>query len=132
MEATSGIVRNFQWMLQGTTYTSDLIVFPVGKYDLVLGALWMKALGPVTMDYTQLTMSFNYQNKHHVFKGVTEDCKLSSSKAIKKKGGWNEEVQFFMLQVVTPATVKECNSHCNALHLHVEEPIPGSLKDLIT
>ncbi|XP_070011218.1 uncharacterized protein LOC142162326 [Nicotiana tabacum] len=46
---------------KGTSYTSDLIVFPVGRYDLVLGALWMKTLGPVTMDYTDLTMSFTYQ-----------------------------------------------------------------------
>ncbi|XP_075076469.1 uncharacterized protein LOC142163115 [Nicotiana tabacum] len=129
MEATSGVVRDFQWMLQGTTYTSDMIVFHVGKYDLVLGALWMKTLGPVTMDYTELTMSFNYQGKHHVLKGVTEDYKLSSSKAINK--GCSEEVQFFTLQVVSPTTMVECANHLNALHLPVEESLPDTLKNLL-
>ncbi|XP_019258307.1 PREDICTED: uncharacterized protein LOC109236562 [Nicotiana attenuata] len=106
MEATSGVVRNFQWLLQGTAYTSDLIVFPVGRYDLVLGALWMKTLGPVTMDYTALTMSFTYQGKFHLLKGVSDECKLSSTKAVNKMKGDN--VQLFMLQdSQTPAIIRE-------------------------
>lgn len=98
MEAASGVVTNFQWMLQGTTYTSDLIVFPVGKDDLVLGALWMKTLGPATMDYTTLTMSFTYQGKFHLLKGVYEECKFSNTKAVNKMNG--DDVHLFMLQVL--------------------------------
>lgn len=60
METTSGVVRNFWWILQGTTYATDLLVFPMGRYDVVLCALWMKTLGPVTMNFTALTMSFYY------------------------------------------------------------------------
>ncbi|KAH0646384.1 hypothetical protein KY284_034268 [Solanum tuberosum] len=48
-ETTTGVVKDFGWMLQGITYQSNLIVFPIGQYDIVLGALWMKTLGPVTM-----------------------------------------------------------------------------------
>ncbi|XP_019259126.1 PREDICTED: uncharacterized protein LOC109237290 [Nicotiana attenuata] len=129
MEATSGVVRGFQWMLQGTTYTSDLIVFPVGKYDLVLGALWMKTLGPITMDYTELTMSFDYQGKHHVLRGFTEECKLSSSKAINRN--CSAGAQFFMLEVVSPRTLEECHPHFNALHLPVEDPLPEALQKLL-
>lgn len=84
--------------MQGTAYTSDLIVFPVGKYDLVLGALWMKTLGPVTMDYTALTMSFTYQGKFHLLKRVSDECKFSSTKAVNKMKG--NDVQLFMLQVL--------------------------------
>ncbi|XP_070007668.1 uncharacterized protein [Nicotiana sylvestris] len=94
MEATYGIVRNFQWMLEGTTYESDLIMFPVGKYDLVLGALWMKTLGPVTMDYSALTMTYNYLGKQHVLKGVPDACRLSSPKAVNKSNG--NDVELFM------------------------------------
>lgn len=78
-EVTSGVVRNFTWLLQGTSYTFDLIVFLVGRYDLVLEGLWMKTLGPVTMDFSELTMFFNYQGKHHVLKGVDENYKVASS-----------------------------------------------------
>ena len=38
-ETTTGVVKDFGWMLQGITYQSDLIVFPIGRYDIVLGAL---------------------------------------------------------------------------------------------
>lgn len=82
-------------MLQGTSYSSDLIVFPVGKYDLVLRALWIKTLGPVTMDYTTLTMTFTYQGKLQLLKGVSEECKFSSTKAINKMNG--DKVKLFML-----------------------------------
>lgn len=44
----------------------------------------MKTLCPVTMDYSALTMTFNYQGKQHLLKGVSEDYKLSSSKAVNK------------------------------------------------
>lgn len=90
----------------------------------------MKIMGPVTMDCTELTLSFNYQGKHHVLKRVTEDCKLSSSKAINK--GYNEKVQLFMLQFVTPRSMKDHSSQFNALHLPSEETLLGSLKELIT
>nr|XP_009783641.1 PREDICTED: uncharacterized protein LOC104232199 [Nicotiana sylvestris] len=82
MEATSGVVGNFQWMLEGTACESDLIVFLVGKYDLVLGALWMRTLGPVTMDYSALTMTYNYLGKQHILKDVPDACRLSSPKAV--------------------------------------------------
>lgn len=74
-------------MLNGTSYSSDLIVFPFGKYDLVLGPLWMKTLGPVTIDYTKMTMTFNYQAKQHLLKGVSKECRLTSFKSVNKNKG---------------------------------------------
>ncbi|KAK4710114.1 hypothetical protein R3W88_004627 [Solanum pinnatisectum] len=96
-ETTTGVVKEFGWMLQGTTYQSDLIVFPIGRYDIVLEALWMKTLGPMTIDFTELTMSFNHQGKKHILKGH-EDCRLASSKAVNKLSG--DEVELFILQML--------------------------------
>ncbi|XP_070054190.1 uncharacterized protein [Nicotiana tomentosiformis] len=129
MEATSGVVRNFQWMLPGTSYSSDLIVFPVGKYDLVLGALWMKTLGPVTKDYTDLTMSFTYQGKFHLLKGVYEECKFFSTKAISKMNG--EQVQLFVLQVLVVEPKPTTDDQLNALHLSKEIHVPAIIDDLL-
>lgn len=37
----------------------DLYALPFSGMDVVLGVQWLKDLGPVTTDYTQLTMSFH-------------------------------------------------------------------------
>ncbi|XP_070031874.1 uncharacterized protein [Nicotiana tomentosiformis] len=126
IEATSGIIRNFQWMLEGTSYESDLIVFPVGKYDLVPGALWMRTLSPVTMDYSALTMTYNYLGKQHVLKGVSDDCRLPSPKVVNKSD--REEVQFFMIHVMVdpPQSIKLIS-----LHLSKDEAVPQPLHDLL-
>ncbi|XP_019248584.1 PREDICTED: uncharacterized protein LOC109227846 [Nicotiana attenuata] len=100
---------------RGTTFSSDLIVFPVGKYDLVLGALWMKTLGPITMDYSKLTMAFNYQGKSHLLRGVFEECKVSSPKSLNRLKG--EDMQFFMLQVRDSIPSSHTVMHCQALHM---------------
>ncbi|XP_070032843.1 uncharacterized protein [Nicotiana tomentosiformis] len=129
LEATSGVVWNFEWILQGTTFTSDLIVFPVGKYDLVLGALWMKTVGLVTMDYSELTMAFHYQGKFHLLKGVTDEYKVLNSKGIGKLEG--DEVQLFILHMVTSQHTSTNNSQLNAVHLANEHNIPAPIEHLL-
>ncbi|MCD7471125.1 hypothetical protein HAX54_011413 [Datura stramonium] len=63
--------------LRGTTYASDLIVFPVGKYDIMLGALWIKTLGLMIMDFNKLIMSFNYQDQFHLLKRFLKDVSFA-------------------------------------------------------
>lgn len=54
----------------------------MGIYDFVLGTLWIKILRPVTMDYSELTMAFNYQGKFLLLKGVSDEYKVLSSKRV--------------------------------------------------
>lgn len=122
LEATSGVVMNFKWILQGTTFSSNLIVFLVGKYDLVLGVLWMKTLGPITMDYSELTMSFNYQGKYHLLRGVCEECKVSSPKSLNRLKG--KDMQFFMLQVMDSTPISTNAMQCQALHMAKSNNVP--------
>ncbi|XP_059284972.1 uncharacterized protein LOC132038306 [Lycium ferocissimum] len=129
VETTSGLVKDFKWMMNGTTYCLDLIVFPVGKYDVVLGALWMKSLGPITTDYTKLTMLFDYQGKHQVLKGVNEECKLTSPKSVNKKQG--PDVQFFMLQLLLREVKAEVHHHLDSLHLPQVTETPVVLSALL-
>ncbi|OIS96378.1 putative receptor-like protein kinase [Nicotiana attenuata] len=60
-----------------------------------------------------------------------ESLKTASSQALRLNKSCSEEVQFFMLQVVSPTTMMECDSHLNALHFPVEEPLPDTLQDLL-
>ncbi|XP_075103527.1 uncharacterized protein LOC142178098 [Nicotiana tabacum] len=115
LEATSGVVQNFQWMLEGTTYMSDLIMFPVGRYDLVLGAQWMKILGPFTMDYSALSY----------------DYRLSSPKAVNIYQ--DDEAQLFMLQVMIdiPSFDAEDEGLLHALHMPDDAILPQPLSKLL-
>lgn len=46
--------------IQGHQFTTDLFGLPLSGADLVLGVQWLRALGPVTTDYTALSMSFTH------------------------------------------------------------------------
>lgn len=70
------MLRDFEWILQGTTFASDVIVFPI-----LLGDLWIKTLGGMNMDYFEFTIGFNYLGKHHLFKGVFMEYKLSDQRS---------------------------------------------------
>nr|KYP49349.1 Retrovirus-related Pol polyprotein from transposon 17.6 [Cajanus cajan] len=45
--------------IQGYTFSTDLHVLSISGADVVLGVQWLKSLGPVTTDYTSLTMRFH-------------------------------------------------------------------------
>jgi len=57
----------------------DLFVLNMGGSDIVLGAQWLKQLGPVLMDYQKLTMKFIHHNKLVELKGTMENDKISLS-----------------------------------------------------
>lgn len=46
--------------IQGNSFTLNLLHLPLCGADLVLGVQWLQLLGPITTDYTALTMTFRY------------------------------------------------------------------------
>lgn len=46
--------------IQGYTFTLNLYHFPLSGADIVLGVQWLKLLGPITTDYSALTMNFTH------------------------------------------------------------------------
>nr|XP_009618325.1 uncharacterized protein LOC104110514 [Nicotiana tomentosiformis] len=82
----------------------------------------MKILGPITMDYFELIMAFNYHGKYHLLRGVSEKCKVSSPKSLNKLKG--EDVQFFMLQVMDNALTSASVMQCQALHMDKSDNAP--------
>lgn len=50
-----------------------------------LGAQWMKTLGPITTDYSKLTMTFQWQNKQVPLHGFIDgQLKVISSSQLKR------------------------------------------------
>jgi hypothetical protein len=45
------VCRNFACQLQQTTFLADVVVLPLGCYDLILGIPFLKSLGPILWDF---------------------------------------------------------------------------------
>jgi hypothetical protein len=65
----SHICLGVQLAIQGHTFLMDLYVLGLRGADVVLGAQWLKQLGPVLMDYNNLTMKFFHNNACIELKG---------------------------------------------------------------
>jgi len=42
----------------------------MGGCDIVLGAKWIRTLGPILMDFKELTMQFNQEGQQYKFQGI--------------------------------------------------------------
>lgn len=54
----SHICQEVSVVMQGHSFSMDLFVLGLRGADVVLGAQWLKRLGPVLMNYNSLTMTF--------------------------------------------------------------------------
>lgn len=41
-------VDQFQWRFQNSNFTQDMMLIPLGNFDMVLGVQWLSLLGPIT------------------------------------------------------------------------------------
>jgi hypothetical protein len=55
---------------EGYPVIVDLYILPVAACQSVLGVQWLQTLGPVEMDYKQLTMSFKEGDGSYIFRGI--------------------------------------------------------------
>ena len=56
--------------IEGYPVIVDFYILPVAACQLVLGVQWLQTLGPVEMDYKQLTMSFKEGHISYLFHGI--------------------------------------------------------------
>jgi hypothetical protein len=69
---------------------SHMFVIDMGWCDIVLGADWLRTLGPILMDFKELTMQFDQEGHQYNFQGITAGSPeiISSHRMLKllKKG----------------------------------------------
>ncbi|XP_074306372.1 uncharacterized protein LOC141641616 [Silene latifolia] len=92
------ICKGFSWKLQNTTFTSDLMVLPLGCCDIVLGVQWLSSLGPIIWDFQKLTMEFHLHGVKHLLRGLAPK-KFQSTKGRHMTKLFEQEGQFAFLQV---------------------------------
>lgn len=59
-------------LLQGQPITTDFYLLSLGGCDVVLGAHWLRTLGPILLDFSNRSMQFNLDE---------EPCKLHGESA---------------------------------------------------
>jgi hypothetical protein len=55
--ASTGICRDVHIFIDDEEFVTDLFVILLGSYDMVLGAKWLRTLGPILWDFEQCHMS---------------------------------------------------------------------------
>jgi hypothetical protein len=76
------VCRNFACQLQQTTFLADVVVLPLGCYDLILGIPFLKSLGPILWDFNTLKMEFKFNGKRFVLRGAKQNSiKVVSNKS---------------------------------------------------
>ncbi|GJY72279.1 gypsy/ty3 retroelement polyprotein [Tanacetum coccineum] len=59
---TVSICKDFQWQLYGQTFTTDVMLIPLGGCDMVLVIQWLSTLGDIKCNFKELKMQFLYNN----------------------------------------------------------------------
>ncbi|GKC83137.1 retrotransposable element Tf2, partial [Tanacetum coccineum] len=62
--------KNFQWNLGGKTFTSDVMLLPLGGCEMVLGIQWLATLEDIQCNFKNLTMKFEYKGRRMVLRGT--------------------------------------------------------------
>ena len=67
---TQGVCQEVPILLQGHEFLVHLHVLLMGGCDLVLGTQWLGTLGVIQWDFKLLTMSFSYNYRQVMLKGL--------------------------------------------------------------
>lgn len=65
-----GLCKGVCMLIQGVPIIVDLYLLPLKGCDAVLGAQWLRTLGPIVWDFSKLQMAFNVGGQDVVLKGV--------------------------------------------------------------
>ncbi|GKD58214.1 reverse transcriptase [Tanacetum coccineum] len=61
--------KDLQWQLKRETFTTDVMLLPLGGCDMVLGIQWLSTFGDIKCNFKELKMQFVYNNKKLCLKG---------------------------------------------------------------
>lgn len=79
--------RGFEWELKGHKYSTDVMILPMGRCEMVLGIQWLSTLGNIQGSFKQLTMEFQIDAKKRVLTGIqTSQVEWMNGKQMEKAG----------------------------------------------
>jgi len=110
------ICRQFQWQLHRASFTSDVLLIPLGGCDMVLGVQWLRTLRTVKWNFKDLKMEFDYKGKIHVLRGMTAGISLVARKQLHRV--LHNSIQLCLIQHA-PASEEQGFFPCNAMETNI-------------
>ncbi|XP_010424225.1 PREDICTED: uncharacterized protein LOC104709283 [Camelina sativa] len=104
--AVSGVVNNFQWKLQNTTFAANFMLIPLGGVDVVLGIQWLQTLGVISWELKELEMSIKYGKQQVMLHGIKPGS-VRAMKASKFKKIKEQEAQISMIYAIEGGSTEE-------------------------
>jgi hypothetical protein len=90
---------------------SHMFSIDMGGCDIVLGADWLRTLGPILMDFKDLTMQFDQEGHQYKFQGITvsspEIISSHRMEKILKKGHYGVIAQLHAIQATETPSVPQ-------------------------
>nr|GEU29625.1 hypothetical protein [Tanacetum cinerariifolium] len=75
--------KRFTWKLKEETFVTDVMLLPLGGYDMVLGIQWLSTLGDIKSNFKDLRMDFIYNNKKIVLRDMPAFGEQRNDKVLK-------------------------------------------------
>ncbi|WVZ00696.1 hypothetical protein V8G54_026765 [Vigna mungo] len=112
--ACTQVCPSVELLIQGHSFHIALYVLDMGGSYVVLGAQWLKQLGPILMDYQALTMKFVFNQSLIELKGDSRPQPTSLSlHQLKQVARADPTAQFFSLVVRPSSTPNTLPDHPN-------------------
>ncbi|GKD62399.1 reverse transcriptase, partial [Tanacetum coccineum] len=67
---TTSECKNFKWKFGNNVLTTDVMLLPLGRCDMVLGIQWLATLGDIKCNFKELRMEFKIQGRRVVIRGT--------------------------------------------------------------
>jgi hypothetical protein len=68
--ACRGLAHDVAIRIGEEFFTIDCYSIPLDCYDMILGTMWLRALGPILWDFDDLCMVFNHGGRRVLWKGL--------------------------------------------------------------
>nr|GEV07727.1 reverse transcriptase [Tanacetum cinerariifolium] len=62
--------KNFKWKFGNNVFNTDVMLLPLGAYDMVLGIQWLATLRDIRCNFKDLRMEFKVQGKKVAIRGT--------------------------------------------------------------
>nr|XP_016447594.1 PREDICTED: uncharacterized protein LOC107772617 [Nicotiana tabacum] len=91
-------VCTITWLLQGTEFSTEFLLLPLGSCRVVLEVQWLLTLGDIKKNFMRLTMEFWYKGRKHFLRGAGSQVKVQGADKLVKHAG--DLSQLCMIHVV--------------------------------
>ena len=104
-----GCYENIKLQMADYHLNTHMFSINMGRCDIVLGVEWLRTLGPITMDFQELYMSFKQNDHMHTLHklqaGTPSIINLHRMEKLLKRGHDGVFPQFNAIQAFEPPTL---------------------------